>query len=70
MKAVLRRVANTRCPWTIACDANVEPMQLRLGECFSEVKALAWRSFDVPHDECGKIKKLVGFWITPLLANR
>ena len=32
MKAVLGRDANTRSHWIIARDANIDPMQFRLGE--------------------------------------
>ena len=39
MKAVSRRVANTRSQWIIACDVNMEPMQLRLGSWYSEGRA-------------------------------
>ena len=43
VQGALGRVATARSHWIIACDANMEPMQFRSGECYSEahVKALA-----------------------------
>ena len=38
MKAVLR-VANTRCPWVIACDAKMEPVQFGREEWYNEAEA-------------------------------
>ena len=39
MRAVLRRVANTRSHWIIACCANMEPWEVRLAEWVAEAQA-------------------------------
>ena len=40
MKAVLRRVANTKSHGIIACDANMEHLEFKLGDWCKEGKAL------------------------------
>ena len=40
MKAVLRRVANTKSHGIIACDTNMEPLEFKLGDWYKEGKAL------------------------------
>ena len=40
MKAVLRRVANTKSPGIIACDASMELLGFKLGDWYKEGKAL------------------------------